>query len=588
MKKIYLVILCLALVAAVAITAMASGTYTVALTADKTTANPGNEITVTVSVTAVTGQSGGLTVTYDEASLELTGGSFLIENTALSDFSVAQKNGVFILSGGKEISGDFARLTFKVKEDAPFNPTQITVQTKVGSLVAEASVSVSVVCAHNYEGMEWTASEEDEHTHTRTCKICNIPETKEHNWTVTEETKATCGQEGNKKFKCSDCGAEKEETTPKLEKHTWDDGKVTKEATCGAEGEKLFTCSVCKETDTEVIPKLEKHTWDTGAVTKDPTCTEEGVTTFTCSVCKGTRTEPIAMVPHVFDNDCDTTCNNCDLTREITHLYLGEWTHDETSHWYECVTCGYRNEETAHVPGNEPTEWTSQNCVDCGFIMKPALGHTHTFGETWTTDEIGHWHECAGCETKGEYADHSFDNSCDGVCDACGYTRQTEHTYYENLMSDKNGHWEQCRICGHKTELQSHTLNDQGVCSACNCQLEIPGHNHNYSGDWQWDVSGHWNGCECGQNSPAQPHNWGEGKVIKKPTDTVDGARRYTCDICGADKTELIPAGTKIPVEIPWVLLVVIGGVLAAGIAIFVIVGVSGSRKKSGKYSEIA
>ena len=587
MKKIYLLILSLALAAAVAITAMASGTYTASLTADKTAANPGDEITVTVSVTAVTGRSGGLTVTYDEASLELTGGSFLIENTTLSDFSVPQKDGVFVLSSGKEISGGFARLTFKVKGDAPFNPTKITMQTKVGSVAAEATVSVSVVCSHNYEGMAWTASEEDAHTHTRTCKICNIPETKEHNWAVTEETKATCGQEGSKKLKCSDCGAEKEETTPKLDKHTWDDGKVTKEATCGAAGEKLFTCSVCDGTNTEVIPKLEKHTWGDGKVTKKATCTAEGVTTFICSVCEDTKTETIAKLSHAFDHGCDPDCNNCGYTRKTSHSYLGEWTMDETGHWYACTICGHRDEEAEHVPGDEPTDWTSQNCTVCGYIIKPALGHTHTFEETWTTDDVSHWHTCTGCETKGEYADHHFTSSCDAVCDACGYTRQTEHTYYESLMSDKDGHWEQCRICGHKTELQPHAPNEQGICSDCGYKLEIPGHDHSYSADWQWDISGHWNSCECGEKSALQPHGWNEGKVIKKPTDTTDGARKYICDTCGAERTELIPAGTKIPVEIPWVLLVVVGGVIVCGIAIFVIVGVSGSRKKSGKYSEI-
>ncbi len=548
MKKTYLLILCLALVAVVAVTAMASGTYTAALAADKTTANPGNEITVTVSVTAVTGQSGGLTVTYDAASLELTGGSFLIENTMLNDFSVAEKNGVFLLSGGKEISGEFARLTFKVKADAPFNPTEIAVQTKVGSVTAEASVSVSVVCPHDYEGMAWTPSEEDTHTHTRTCKICNIPEMKEHNWAVTEETAATCGKEGVKKYKCSDCGAEKEES----------------------------------------IPKLENHTWDSGAVTKDPTCAAEGETTFTCSVCQGTRTEPIDKVPHTFDHDCDTTCNNCDFTREIVHAYKEEWTCDETGHWHECSVCGHRNEETVHTPGPEPTEQTSQNCTVCGFIIHPALGHTHNFGAEWTSDETGHWHACTGCETKSEYEAHSFDNSCDATCNVCGYTRQTEHTYYENFLSDPEGHWQQCRVCGYKTEVQAHTPDAQGQCSVCSCQLEIPGHNHAYAGDWQWDVSGHWQSCECGENAPLQPHSWGEGEVIKKPTDTEDGARRYTCDTCGAEKTELIPAGTKITGKISWVIPVVIVSVLAAGAAVFVIVGVVGSKKKAGKYSEVA
>ncbi len=39
----------------------------------------------------------------------------------------------------------------------------------------------------------------------------------------------------------------------------------------------------------------------------------------------------------------------------------------------------------------------------------------------------------------------------------------------------------------------------------------------------------------------ANGHSWNKGKVIKKPTATKEGLRRYTCTVCGATKDKAIP-----------------------------------------------
>ena len=58
-----------------------------------------------------------------------------------------------------------------------------------------------------------------------------------------------------------------------------------------------------------------------------------------------------------------------------------------------------------------------------------AVAHTHTPEETWTYDEIGHWHVCTGCtmfdystttEAELAYGVHTDENT-DGTCDTCGY-----------------------------------------------------------------------------------------------------------------------------------------------------------------------
>lgn len=47
-------------------------------------------------------------------------------------------------------------------------------------------------------------------------------------------------------------------------------------------------------------------------------------------------------------------------------------------------------------------------------------GHTHTYSDEFSSDEIYHWH-AATCEHSGEISgkeDHSF---ADGICTVCGF-----------------------------------------------------------------------------------------------------------------------------------------------------------------------
>ena len=43
---------------------------------------------------------------------------------------------------------------------------------------------------------------------------------------------------------------------------------------------------------------------------------------------------------HVYDNACDTTCNVCQATRNITHSHADTLTAGDTTHYYLCSVCG--------------------------------------------------------------------------------------------------------------------------------------------------------------------------------------------------------------------------------------------------------
>ena len=543
MRKIYCILICLLMVAALAVTAMAAGELKASATANKPKVFRGGELEVIVSVSGGAGSSGGVEVQYNGASLELVSGKFLLTGTTLSDFSVADKNGVFLCGASQGISGDLLKCVFKVKADAPFANTDIQFFVKTGSQSTNTKLTVAVVCSHKFGG--WTA-DKGAPTHTHICTICNSPETAEH---------------------------------------TWDAGKVTTPSTCAAEGVKTFSCTGCGAQKTEAVAK-KPHAWDGGKVTKAATCAAEGAKAFTCTACGAQKTEAIEKPAHTYDNSCDTTCNNCGAERKTSHKYSKEYTTDETGHWYQCTVCKHKKDLSAHKPSEEATEQTAQTCTVCGYIIKAALGHTHDYQTEWSTDATNHWHACNGCDNKHELAEHSFDNSCDRDCNVCGYERETEHIFYNNYLSDASGHWHECRICSYRLEVEVHTPDENGMCTGCGYEVQAENHTHSYADRWTWDVTGHWQICECGHSSEAEPHSWNDGWVAKKPTDLQDGARTYKCTVCGAEKSEIIPMGTVITDSFPWIVMLIVGGAAIVGVIIFVIVIIANGNKKTGKFTE--
>ena len=182
---------------------------------------------------------------------------------------------------------------------------------------------------------------------------------------------------------------------------------------------------------------------------------------------------------HRYDNACDTTCNDCGKTREITHSYSEVWSTDAANHWHECSVCGDKKDVAAHIPGAAATETTPQTCTACGYVIKEATGHVHSYtekntdakylksvatctakavyyyscscgekgtetfesgdvlahswGTVWASNGSKHWHECTVCKTKGDEADHAFEWKID----------------WEPTVTEVGGKHEKCKVCGY-------------------------------------------------------------------------------------------------------------------------------------------
>lgn len=148
-------------------------------------------------------------------------------------------------------------------------------------------------------------------------------------------------------------------------------------------------------------------------------------------------------------------------------------------------------------------------CTVCGKIIKesktePALGHDYG---AWTDDGDGEHHS-----QKCLREDNTITKPHDWK-----QTDSTPATHTENGVINY-----ECTTCGAKKSETIDKITD-----------------HSY-GQWKSDDENtHSRTCECGDKE-TKPHAWNNGEVTTPATHTTAGVKTYTCNDCGAKKTEAI------------------------------------------------
>ena len=471
MRKITIAVLCLLLVAAMAVSAYAASGFS--MSASSGTLRRGDTVTLTVSVSSSEpATSYGLMLSFDASVFELVNGTCTVGGTLVSSFN----NGfAFMFQNPTAYSGAVGNVTLRVKDNAAFGSFKVSgsASVKNGSEAVSASgcsVALSVVCDHNYSG--W--AKQDDSVHSKICSVCNDVQTESHTWNNgTVDKPASCKEEGQKTYSCTTCAYTKTEVLPKTENHVFGNLVAVDDTN------HKDVCSVCEKNITQA------HTWNKGSVVKKATCKDDGEMLYTCTGCKRTKTEVIEKnATHTFGGWVKETaqnhkriCSVCQLEETADHAYKTAWSSDKTNHWHECADCKDKKDAEAHTPGAEPTETRAQTCTICGYVIKAALGHKHNYATTWTTDDTGHWYECSGCEEKGNYADHDFENDCDKDCAACGYIRETDHKFADAWTTDANNHWRVCAGCGMKQDDAAHepgaeaTATTAQGCTVCGYEI---------------------------------------------------------------------------------------------------------------------
>ena len=539
MKRIISVLLCVLILAGLAVPVAAAGSAQMRLNSSPATVYPGDTFTVTVTLAndQPVGR-GGIVLSYNTAAFELVGGSCNVSGATLAEVSVGRNGGVFALAENRVVSGIVFIIQMRVRSDAPLGTYTISGTASMDVACSVSGTSVTVACKHTYG-----AYAESGNNHIRLCSTCGYQEVSGHSWNSgTVIQSATCKDSGTRSYTCNDCGATATETISPNGNHLYSSW------TYSDESGHLGTCTVCGKTT------LSAHDWTFKEVTQEATCITAGTQTLVCSTCGGETTEEIPLADHSYgalepvDGQLHRhVCGDCGFEEILEHLFNDQYTHDEQGHALICDGCGFAQESMEHIPGPEATADTSQDCTVCGRMLKAALNHLHVYSEAWSADDNGHWHTCQYCENRSDQQFHSYESACDDTCDICGYIRVPPHDYSDVLTCDATGHYYPCRSCDEKKNFAAHTpgaaasISAAQGCTVCGYELAPRiAHDHEYT----VEDGKHYHTCICGETTAA-----------------VDEAE---CEICRADLQKQLE-------RFPWWIVCIIEGLLlvAAVILLF-------------------
>ena len=484
------------------------------VTADKTSAKPGDTITYTITMGPVSDMGSmqmcldiptGLT--YVENSTELADGlkaTLGFDDVAWTEIS-KMINGV-ASAADYESNTDTVIAKFQCTVDADFSGTAEVGLTNLefGSCqtfeyhtdrfsVVKASVTVTIPHVHVYDQTSTDAA------HLKTPATCTEA--------AVYYKSCTCGENGEETFTSG--SALGHDYTKKVENNTY---LKTAASNCTEYNVYWYACSRCDANAKDDAEATDKYYTSTTAGNHSFTEQIEDAAHYVA----GTGTDCQSVKKYYYDCAyCDLIgTNTWDSTTYGEHNYAATWSSDADGHWHECSLCHDKKDNAAHTPGAAATETTPQKCTECDYIITPALGHTHHMTPvaanpaTCTEDGNKAYYVCSGCskwfeDATGnvEITDHSSvvlghlghdwaDATCTApkTCSRCGATEGNAlgHDFAVSWSSDASGHWHACSRCDAKDGEATHTPDREAAtetdpikCTECDYIITAAlGHTH--------------------------------------------------------------------------------------------------------------
>lgn len=306
------------------------------------------------------------------------------------------------------------------------------------------------------------------------------------------------------------------------------------------------------------------YAWNT-----DPTtATISADTTFTAKLTT-TPHNPQTLESNIVDATCDkdgsktvtTSCSDCGYVISENNVVIpatghkwGEWKHDdstakaESKHTRTCANdathtdsaaCNFTSQVTQNQTADQP-EITTYTCKDCGYSYteetKPALGHTHNYGDPVADYTSG--------QAFVEGKDYTHTATCTGE-GTCSKPTKTDKCTFDNGVETKAA---TCTEPGVKTF----------TCTECGgtYTVAIPATDHNW-GDWK-----HVEGTEgadaqhsrvCANDASHKETKACDftAKVTQEATLDQAEITTYTCKDCGYSYTkETAPALAGVTVTV--------------------------------------
>lgn len=402
-----------------------------------------------------------------------------------------------------------------------------------------------------------------------------------HDFKQTDYVAPTCLEGGRTDYGCTRCDATKSTTGDALGHN----GSLTQvEASCTSEGCSYRVCDRCDETyDYTIVSPILNHVYE--VYVKEPTCSEYGYTNYTCVNCGDTY--------------------GGDSVEPLGHNYVTEVTPPGCTSWgntlYSCTKCDSFYESDLVAPiGHDyqitvDTEWEKkyvcQNCYDVTFGSKGLnilwwsidTNIRCVSGIGSCTDNIIVIPEKVDGQTVGRIDEFAFSQGTPikaisipttiNYIGACAFSTDADLfvIYYGGSLDqwnaiEKEEYWDS-NLRG-KYVIYTKFCDENGTDHSwvnASCQS---GKHCSVCGEVRSTELGHVYGLElisptctevgyrkytcerCGDNYneeiPADGHTKSEWIVEKEPTKTTDGYRIMKCDTCGELlETQVLGAGSQ-------------------------------------------
>ena len=481
------------------------------VTADKTSAKPGDTITYTITMGPVSDMGSmqmcldiptGLT--YVENSTELADGlkaTLGFDDVAWTEIS-KMINGV-ASAADYESNTDTVIAKFQCTVDADFSGTAEVGLTNLefGSCqtfeyhtdrfsVVKASVTVTVPHSHVYDQEVATAE------HLKTPATCTAA--------AVYYKSCTCGENGTETFTSG--SALGHDYTKKVENNTY---LKTAASNCTEYNVYWYACSRCDANAKDDAAATDKYYTSTTAGNHSFTEKIEDASHYVADT--GTNCQSVKQYYYdcAYCDQIGTT--TWDSTTYGAHTEGTEWKFDENKHWHICTVegCGVviESSKEAHTPDHtgHATEEYAIKCTKCGYVIEAQLGHTHVFDKEVATDDYkatdatctakATYYKSCACGEKGtatfEYGELGAHNWTPATCTVpktCSVCQATEgdplgHTEGNEWKYDSDNHWHTCTVegCGvviesskeaHTPDRAEATVNDPIKCSVCGYEIE--------------------------------------------------------------------------------------------------------------------
>ena len=373
---------------------------------------------------------------------------------------------------------------------------------------------------------------------------------------------ATCTEGAYVEILCTVCGERidvlEDEDHPALG-HDFteevEDDERNVAATCETEGKQVYKCVRCEETTVKTVPTVGgtgKHVWQYEGL-EDASCTENAKERY---VCKNCSAEDLREIP------ADKMVEGMYATNHANKVTVEQ--QDPT-----CSEVGY----TAGVWCPDCEQWLSGHAE----IAKDASKHVYGEAEPLRPADckntgIGRA-TCTACGKATKYVvlaktEHNITELVDskeptcvedgyikGICSVCKeevtetLKATGEHTYEKKTSdatcTEAGYEWEECSVCGELKAPKVETVKALGHDFKDFETYKDDPRNVNPTCDQEGFAVVKCTRCEetdlVSLGGGTGEHQWDNG-VATKPTCTEGEHTLFTCKLCGATKTEKIPA----------------------------------------------